>query len=154
MSLFSLRISFISHLVKGFRLFGLFIFCFFPLVMCIPADHLLRVMWASCYASLVMSNSLRLHGLWFASFLCPQDSLGKNTGVSSHTHLQGSFQPRDQTHTSCSSCLSVRFLTAEPLGKPRKRVMLESKPEMLLEVSILSLQLFRKGRGYCIGEHM
>ena len=60
---------------------------------------------------------------------------------------RGYSQPRDQTHISYSSCISVRFLTAEPLEKPRKRVMLEFKPEMLREVSILPLQLFRKGRG-------
>ena len=60
---------------------------------------------------------------------------------------RGYSQPRDQTHISCSSCISVRFLTAEAVGKPRKIVMLESKPEMLLEVSILPLQLFRNGRG-------
>ena len=33
--------------------------------------------------------------------LCPQDSPGKNTGVSCHFLSRGSFQPRNQTHISC-----------------------------------------------------
>ena len=31
---------------------------------------------------------------------------------------RGSSQPRDQTHVFCSSCISGRFFTTEPLGKP------------------------------------
>ena len=34
----------------------------------------------------------------------PWDSPGKNTGVGCHFLLQGSSQPRDQTHVSCDSC--------------------------------------------------
>ena len=40
---------------------------------------------------LVLSQSLRLHGLEPASFLCPGDSPGKNTGVGCHFLLQGIF---------------------------------------------------------------
>ena len=29
---------------------------------------------------------------------------------------RGSFQPRDQTHIVCESCIAGRFFTAEPLG--------------------------------------
>ena len=39
----------------------------------------------------VMSNSLPLHGLCLARLLCPWNSLGKNTGVGSHSLLQGIF---------------------------------------------------------------
>ena len=35
--------------------------------------------------------TLRVHGLWPTRFLCPWDSLGKNTGVDSHSLLQGIF---------------------------------------------------------------
>ena len=35
--------------------------------------------------------TLRPHGLYPARFLCPSDSPGKNTGVGSHTLLQGIF---------------------------------------------------------------
>ena len=38
-----------------------------------------------------MSDSLRLHELQPARFLCPWDSSGKNTGVSCHALLQGVF---------------------------------------------------------------
>ena len=41
--------------------------------------------------SLVMSDSLRPHGLQPASLLCPWDFPGKNTGVSCHFLLQGIF---------------------------------------------------------------
>ena len=40
---------------------------------------------------LVMSDSLRLHGLQPARLLCPWNSLGKNTGVGSLSLLQGLF---------------------------------------------------------------
>ena len=39
----------------------------------------------------VMSNSLRLHGLWPARLLCPWNSPGKNTRVGCHFLLQGIF---------------------------------------------------------------
>ena len=35
-----------------------------------------------------MSNSLRPHGVWPVSLLCPWNSSGKNTGVGSHFFLQ------------------------------------------------------------------
>ena len=43
------------------------------------------------------------------------DSLGKNTRVGCHAHLQGSSQPRDQTH---GCWITGRVPTAEPLRKP------------------------------------
>ena len=39
----------------------------------------------------VISNSLQPHGLLPARFLCPWDSPGNNTGVGSHSFLQGIF---------------------------------------------------------------
>ena len=39
----------------------------------------------------VVSDSLRLHGLWPARLLCPWNSPGKNTGVGCHFLLQGVF---------------------------------------------------------------
>ena len=39
----------------------------------------------------VMSDSLRTHGLYPSRLLCPWDSPGKNTGVGSHSPLQGIF---------------------------------------------------------------
>ena len=32
---------------------------------------------------------------------------------------RGSFQPRDQTQVSCVFCITGRFFTTEPLGKPQ-----------------------------------
>ena len=48
--------------------------------------------------------------------LCPQDSLGKNTGVRSHSLLQGIFQPRDWTQaSSIARRFSTVWLTKEAL---------------------------------------
>ena len=38
-----------------------------------------------------MSNSLRPHGVWPVSLLCPWNSSGKNTGVGCYSLLQGIF---------------------------------------------------------------
>ena len=49
-------------------------------------------------------------------FLCPWDSLGKNTGVGCHALLQGVFQLRNQTHvtTNLLRCRQVLFLLVLP----------------------------------------
>ena len=47
-----------------------------------------------------LSNSLWPHGPQPTSFLCPQDSQGKNTGVSCHALLKGIFPPKDRTPVS------------------------------------------------------
>ena len=39
----------------------------------------------------VVSDSLQVHGLQPAKLLCPWNSPGKNTGVGSHSLLQGIF---------------------------------------------------------------
>ena len=44
-----------------------------------------------CAYSLIMSDSLRTHGLQPARVLCPWDSPGKNTGVGCQALLQGIF---------------------------------------------------------------
>ena len=62
--------------------------------------------------------------------LYPWDSPGKNTGVGSHSLLQGSSWPRDGIHVSCISCTAggiffflFLFLTAEPSRKPSGKVL-------------------------------
>ena len=42
-----------------------------------------------CVSCSVVSGSLRFHGLQPARLVCPWNSPGKNTGVGSHTLLQG-----------------------------------------------------------------
>jgi len=44
-----------------------------------------------CVSHLVVSDSLWLHGLWPARFLCPRDSPGKNTEANCSFLLQGIF---------------------------------------------------------------
>ena len=40
---------------------------------------------------------------------------------------KGSSQPRDQTHTSCGSCIAGRFFMAEPPGKPKNLTVISGK---------------------------
>ena len=44
-----------------------------------------------CVGVSAMSSSFRAHELHLTKSLCPWDSLGKNTGVGCHFHLQGIF---------------------------------------------------------------
>ena len=57
----------------------------------------------------VMSDSLQPHGLQTTRLLCPWNSLGKNTGVGSHSFLQRIFQGSDPGLLHCRQihyCLS------------------------------------------------
>ena len=62
-----------------------------------------RFLVSMCLCS-VMSNFLQPHGL-SARLLCPWNFPGKNTGIGCHFLLRWIFQPRDQTHISCISCI-------------------------------------------------
>ena len=56
----------------------------------------------SCFSHVWLSVTL-----WSVA-LCPWDSLGKNTGVGFHSHLQRIFPTRDQAQVSC---IAGRFFT-------------------------------------------
>ena len=60
----------------------------------------------------------------------PRLRIHERVAVSS---FRGSFWPRDWTHISCVSCITGRFFTAEPLGKPMSvlRVNYSLLPEAL-----------------------
>ena len=65
-----------------------------------------------------MSNSLRPHGMQPAKLLCPWNSPGKNTGVGSHSVLQGNLpNPRNKPR---SPTLKADSLSSELPGKPKK----------------------------------
>ena len=66
----------------------------------------------------VVSDSLRLCGLWSARILCPWDSPGKNTGVSCHFLLQGIFP--NQGWNPRLLCLLRRKACSSPLVPPGK----------------------------------
>ena len=73
-----------------------------------------RCLWLLLFSCSVMSDSLWLHGLLPARFLCPCGFPGKNIGVGCHFFLQGVF-PQLLPHL-----LHCRwFFTTEPLRKPR-----------------------------------
>ena len=70
-----------------------------------------------------MSDSLQPHGLQSARLLCPWDFPGKNIGVNCHFLLQGIFLTQIKLSSpilQAVSCISGRFFTAEPPGKPGK----------------------------------
>ena len=62
------------------------------------------------------ATPLRPHGLQPARFLCPWDSPGKNTGVGSHSLLQGIFLT--QGSNPGPPALQANSLPSEPPGKP------------------------------------
>ena len=79
----------------------------------------------------VVSDSLRLYGLYPTRLLCPWDFLGKNTGVVAMPSFRGSPRPRDQTHVSCVSCIGRWVLYHScHLGSPHM-VIGDGKSEIL-----------------------
>ena len=71
--------------------------------------------------------TLRPHGLWPTTVLCPQDILGKNTGVVAISSFRGSFQPRDQIGIPCTA---GTFFTTEPSGKRQKLCTSKCKTQL------------------------
>ena len=57
--------------------------------LCLAVFQVLEI-WCSV-SCLVVSSSLRPHGLYPARLLCARDFRGKNTGVGCHFLLQGIF---------------------------------------------------------------
>ena len=86
-----------------------------------PHILILRMLlaWWLVFSHLVTSDSLWPCRLQPTRFLCPQDSPGKNPGVSCHFLLQGIFWLRDRTQVSCVSCIAGGFFTTEQLGKSK-----------------------------------
>ena len=73
----------------------------------------------ACQVASVMSDSLRLHGLYPTRLLCPWDFPGKNTGVSCDALLQGIF-PTQESNPRLLGLLhwQVGSLPIVPPGKP------------------------------------
>ena len=73
----------------------------------------------------VISNSLPPYRLWPARFLCPWDFSGKNTGVGSHSLLQGIF-PTQGSNPSLLHLLhwQADSLQLHHLGRPVKHYSL------------------------------
>ena len=61
-----------------------------------------------CVSHSVMSNSQRPHGMQASRFLCSQNSLGKDTGVGSHSLLQGIF-PVQGLNSSLLHCRQILY---------------------------------------------
>ena len=61
-----------------------------------------------CISRSVVSNSLRPYRLWLTRLLCPGDSPGKNTGVDSHSLLQGIF-PTQGSNLGLLPCRQILY---------------------------------------------
>ena len=70
-----------------------------------------------CVCRLVVSNSLRPHGLQPARLLCPWNSPGKNTGVGCHSFLQEIF-PAQGSNSDLLNCRQILY----PLSYQRNPV--------------------------------
>ena len=81
----------------------------------------------------VVSNSLQPTWLQPARPLCPWDFPGKYTGVGCHFLLQGNLSnPGIEPESPASPALGSRFFTAEPLGKPQRKIKhLENRPPVM-----------------------
>ena len=85
-----------------------------------------------CSSHLVVSDSLRHHGMQPARLLCPWDFPGKNIGVGCHFLLQGIFS----THGSNLHLLHWEAVfTMESPGKPqvglRNNLVLKEREDLL-----------------------
>ena len=65
-----------------------------------------------CVSLSVIFNSLRPHGLQPSRLLCPWDSPGKNTGVGSHSLLQGIF-PTQQLILGLLHCRWILYCLSQ-----------------------------------------
>ena len=75
-------------------------------------------MFCLCVCS-VVSESLRLHGLYPAMLLCPWNSSGKNSRVGCHFLLQWIFLAQELICLSCVSCIGRWILyPLSHLGSP------------------------------------
>ena len=87
------------------------------LLLCSSCNGLSDPLTHLCACS-VPSNSWQPHGLQPARLLCPQDSLGKNTGMGCHFLLQGIFLT--QRSNWCLLHLLHCQVDSLPLESPRK----------------------------------
>ena len=87
----------------------------FPSPRCLNTLCSMFTIYCYCLVAKLCVTLLQTHGLQLTRLLCLYDFPGKNIGMGCHFLLQGSSQPRDRTHVSCTA---GKFFTAESPGKP------------------------------------
>ena len=97
-------------------------------------------MWAQSLSRSVETDSLRPHGLYPASLLCPWKFSGNNTGVGCHFLLQGIFPTQGFEPTF--SALAGSFFNPEPPRKPHWILYWQWKTEGLGCLGADSLQMY------------
>ena len=88
-------------------------------------------MWKWKYQCAIMSDSFGPYRLQSARLLCPWNSPGKNSGVGSHSLLQGSSWPRDRTWVSH---IAGRFLTVYATREAPTLSMLQRRSQFWFHV--------------------
>ena len=83
-----------------------------------------------CVSHSVLSDSMQTHLLQPARLLCSWDSPGKNTGVDSHSLLQGMLTTQG-SNLGPLHCRQI-LLPSEPPGKPCKSCQFSSVPQSCL----------------------
>ena len=84
-----------------------FLYCSFSEILTISLGYPYDVKWSESVGRSVVSVSLLPHGLQPTRFLCPWPSPGKNTGMGSHSLLQGIFPAqRSNPGLHCKQILS------------------------------------------------
>ena len=101
----------------------------------------------------VVSTSLWPYGLWPARLLCPWNSPGKNTGVGSHSLLQGIF-PTQGSKPSLLHCRQILYCLSHqgspiffhtvalyPKWEPCQNFLIKRAKDSLLKVKVTQLCL-------------
>ena len=88
----------------------------------------LKEAWSKSISCLVMSDSLWPHGLWPARFLSHWNSLGKNTGVGSHSLLQEIF-PTQGLNMGLPNCRRTLYCLSLQ-GSPQFSSVTQSCPTL------------------------
>ena len=86
-----------------------------------------------CVTYSFVSNSFRTHGLQPTSLLCSWDSPGKNTGVGSHSLLQGIF-PTQGLNPGLLHYRQILYCLSLPLGD------FKSEQVLTLELGFTGMQ--------------
>ena len=106
----------------------------------------------------VVSDSLRPHGLQPTRLLCPWNSSGKNTGVGSHSLLQGIF-PTQGLSPDFPHCrqilyqLSYKEITINIISEIKSRLVIWARPNVLKYKNCFSLDLLNCNQDWWLPSH-
>ena len=99
----------------------------------------------ACSVTSVMSDSLQSYGPWPTRLLCPWHSPGKNTGVSCHVLLQGTFliQELNPCLLNLLHCRQIPYPVSQ-LGSPIFNIVKDKTEENLNSYLLIHLKTILK----------